>query len=80
MTQKAKSINALVETLSLLAVNGTAIKLGINCPKTPEQKQEFNDLLIHYQNALKAHLANIVEGNEEQAEALMADLGVRWKK
>jgi len=76
MTRKANAINGFIEELTMLALHGTALKLSLNGSNDLLSKKKGEEMLAQHQDAMKTHLVNIVEGNEEQAEALMTELGL----
>lgn len=78
MTRRASAITNFVNNLSDLALNGTPIRTALNgCNKTMTV-QDGEKMLKQYTDNMKAHLIDIVEGNEEQAEALLAELKLSW--
>ena len=79
MTKRAKSIQAFVAELTKLTIDALPIKMAIQGNNPTLTSQEAKEILFQCQLNLQAHLVEIVENNEEQAEALMAELGVKWK-
>ncbi len=85
MTKRAKYISKFVEELANLASNGLYIRSHATKPQsdTPEdlkRHQEAKEYLNQTERKLKACLAEILENNEEQAESLISELGLKWKK
>jgi hypothetical protein len=80
MTKRAQAINGFMDTLSDLVLDSMAIRMAIKGGSTTLTVAQGEEVLKGYQRGLKAHLANIVENNDEQAEALMKELGVCWNE
>jgi len=85
MTKRAKYIGKFVEELAELASNGLYIRTHSTKPHsdTPEdlkRHKEAKEYLEKSEMKLKACMAEILENNPEQAEALMLDMGVKWTR
>lgn len=85
MTKRAKHIVMFVDTLTDLVSNAMFIRTHAFKPRddTAESQakhQEAKNYLTKTEMKLKACLAEICENNEEQAEALMMDMGIKWVK
>ena len=79
MTKRAKFVDKFVEDLAKLALKGVHYKcVAFGKIKSPEQAASLKDYEDNI-TTLKATLCEIVENNEEQAEALMHELGLKWK-
>lgn len=80
MTKRAQYIDKFVEDLAFLALNGIYYKtqaFGKN-PDSPEEQKKAEKNFLGHVSTLKATLCNIMENNEEQAEALMQELHLKW--
>ena len=82
MTKRAQYIDKFVNDLTWLAVNGTHYKcVAFGKATTPEEikaQSESRSKFDGIVTTLKATLCNVVENNEEQAEALMQELHLKW--
>jgi len=79
MTKRAIAIEGFVKELTALTLDAFAINTGLqglNPNLTPTQAYL---LLTQTQLNLKAYLVDMLENNSEQAEALMAELNVKWQ-
>jgi len=79
MTKRATAIRGFVATLSRMTMDSAAIKLAILGANASLSSAEGIQLLHQYECNLQAYLTTLVEHNEEQAEALMNELGLVWK-
>jgi hypothetical protein len=79
MTKRAKAIQGFVSEITKLAIDATPIKMGIQGSNPNLSAIEATLLLSQCQLNMQAHLVDILENNPEQAEALMAELGINWK-
>lgn len=85
MTKRAKYIGKFVEELTELASNGLyirshATKARSDTPEDIQRHKEAKEYLEKAEMKLKACMAEILENNPEQAEALMLDMGVKWTR
>ena len=79
MTKRAKAIQGLADQLGMLAMDGTPIKLSLSGNNKTMPVEEGRRILLQYKMNIQAHLVDLVENNDEQAEALMQELGIQWK-
>jgi hypothetical protein len=79
MTKRAQAINGFIQTLTDFGMDSMAIRLALRGGHSTLTIREGKEHLDAYQMQMKSHLANILESNPEQAEALMNELGVKWK-
>jgi hypothetical protein len=84
MTKRAKYISQIVDELVELALCGTFLRVNIDKPlnDSPKAKKDHDDakrIVRSKKINLKACFAEMFENNPEQAEALMADLKVKWE-
>jgi len=80
MTKRAKAIRGFVIELQTLALDGTPLRMALQGHSTTCTAQEAEERLHQSTLNLQAYLVDMLENNEEQAEALMKELGVRWNK
>lgn len=85
MTKRAKYIGKFVEELTELASNGLYLRSHARKPQSDsiedqQRHKESKAYLEKTEMKLKAYVAEILENNSEQAEALMIELGVQWKR
>lgn len=85
MTKRAKYIRKFVEELVDLAENGLYIRVNAknpssNSPLDLKKHEEAKAYLEKKMINLEGCLSEILENNEEQASALMRDLGIEWIK
>lgn len=82
MTKRAQYIDKFVNDLTWLAVCGMHYKcVAFGKANTPEELKEQSESRAKFDSivtTLKATLCNVVENNEEQAEALMHELQLKW--
>ena len=78
MTKRAKSIQGFVEELTKLTLDSTPLKMAIQGHNPSLSAVEATAIVRQCQLNLQAFMVGIVENNEEQAEALMAELNVKW--
>ena len=80
MSKRAQYIDKFVEDLADLAINSIYFKTQAfgKHPSSPEEQQKAEKSFFERVSTLKATLCNIVENNEEQAEALMQELHLKW--
>lgn len=76
MTKRVLAIKGFVEELQQLALNGTPLRMAINGLNATMTAAQARKLLEKSEQTLQRHLVNIVEKNDEQADALLADLKI----
>lgn len=79
MTKRAKAIQGLVTEITKIAIDGTPIRMAIQGTNPTLTALEAQLLLLQSQLNMQAFLVDILENNPEQAEALMAELNIKWR-
>jgi hypothetical protein len=80
MTRRARAIQGFVEALTNFTMASMSIKMGLNkASMAILSEAEAKESLLLHQQIMQGYLVHIVENNPEQAEALLADLGLNFK-
>lgn len=79
MTKRARAIQGMVAEITKLGIDGMTIKMAIQGANPNLSPDAGRALLLQSQLNMQAHLVDILENNPEQAEALMAELNLKWR-